>query len=482
MNRWRLPSTFLPDGDERDLWVVDGSFSTTPVTGSEQLPGRFALPGLVDAHAHVALVGHEPVGATEALAALQGIARAGVLLVRDVGAPRSVTLEISLDPTSPEFLPAGRWLAPAGRFFESFHEPVPVDGLRAAALAEVARGARWIKVVADWDTAELSYDEAALQDLIAAVHRAGARVTAHVQWTGVGRVVAAGVDSIEHGCLLDDATLEVMAEKGVAWTPTLTAFNQPLPDDVPPERRARIAQVLDNYRTQIPRAVATGVTILAGTDTAGTVVDEIRQLIAYGLTPVQALRAATTDARTFLGASSFESGGPADVVTYAVDPRNRPRGPCPSAGGPAPWRTDRLRGLVEDLREMTTRPMFPERMDGMTNIDWLLDSDPAIRWQVMRDLMREPADVVAAERSRIATEGWGARLLALQAPDGRWGGKAVVARLDGHVPRRSSSCGGSASIPRASRLSRRSTSSASTSPGAIPLSLTPWARQPVLRG
>jgi hypothetical protein len=60
----------------------------------------------------------------------------------------------------------------------------------------------------------------------------------------------------------------------------------------------------------------------------------------------------------------------------------------------------------------------------MTAIDWLLDSDPSIRWQVMRDLTHEPADDVAAERSRIATEGWGARLLAIQGPDGLWGGKA----------------------------------------------------------
>ncbi|GAA1765195.1 hypothetical protein GCM10009747_26690 [Agromyces humatus] len=54
--------------------------------------------------------------------------------------------------------------------------------------------------------------------------------------------------------------------------------------------------------------------------------------------------------------------------------------------------------------------------------EWLLDSDPAIRWQVMRDLTDEPADVVAAERARVATEGWGARLLALQGADGQWGG------------------------------------------------------------
>lgn len=47
----------------------------------------------------------------------------------------------------------------------------------------------------------------------------------------------------------------------------------------------------------------------------------------------------------------------------------------------------------------------------MTVIDWLLDSDPSIRWQVMQDLTREPPDVVDAERSKVATEGWGARLL-----------------------------------------------------------------------
>ncbi|MGA7097022.1 MAG: hypothetical protein WB245_05590 [Acidimicrobiia bacterium] len=56
----------------------------------------------------------------------------------------------------------------------------------------------------------------------------------------------------------------------------------------------------------------------------------------------------------------------------------------------------------------------------MTVIDWLLDSDPAIRWQVMRDLTGEPVDVVNAERERVANEGWGAELLALQQPDGRW--------------------------------------------------------------
>ncbi len=60
----------------------------------------------------------------------------------------------------------------------------------------------------------------------------------------------------------------------------------------------------------------------------------------------------------------------------------------------------------------------------MTVIDWLLDSDPSIRWQVMQDLTDAPAEEVAAERARVCREGDGARLLALQGDDGRWGGAA----------------------------------------------------------
>ena len=60
----------------------------------------------------------------------------------------------------------------------------------------------------------------------------------------------------------------------------------------------------------------------------------------------------------------------------------------------------------------------------MTVLDWLLDSDPAVRWQVLRDLVGAPAAVVAVERARVADEGWGAKLLALQGEDGQWAGGA----------------------------------------------------------
>jgi hypothetical protein len=64
----------------------------------------------------------------------------------------------------------------------------------------------------------------------------------------------------------------------------------------------------------------------------------------------------------------------------------------------------------------------------MIALDWLLDSDPSIRWQVMRDLLAASEVTVAHERSRAETEGWGARLLDLQGPDGHWGGAAFVPR------------------------------------------------------
>jgi len=69
------------------------------------------------------------------------------------------------------------------------------------------------------------------------------------------------------------------------------------------------------------------------------------------------------------------------------------------------------------------------RLGRMTVLDWLLDSDPAIRWQAMRDLSDAPAEAVTAERARVAKEGWGARLLALQGTDGQWAGGTLFPKM-----------------------------------------------------
>ena len=83
--------------------------------------------------------------------------------------------------------------------------------------------------------------------------------------------------------------------------------------------------------------------------------------------------------------------------------------------------------LRKDLAVVHEPVLMNRRVRGSTfsaTRPWLLDSDPSIRWQVMRDLTGAPADEVASERARVATEGAGARLLALQSADGRWGGAA----------------------------------------------------------
>src|SRR5262245_22074815 len=69
----------------------------------------------------------------------------------------------------------------------------------------------------------------------------------------------------------------------------------------------------------------------------------------------------------------------------------------------------------------TNKPEWPAAKPEPSVLQWLLDSDPSIRWQVMRDLTNEPAEVVTAERLRVASHGWGARLLGQQRPDGNWG-------------------------------------------------------------
>ena len=85
-------------------------------------------------------------------------------------------------------------------------------------------------------------------------------------------------------------------------------------------------------------------------------------------------------------------------------------------------------GGSADTQDVTTAPL-----------DWLLDSDPAIRWQVLRDLTDAPVAAVAEERARVATEGWGARLLAARDPDGQWmGGACFPGRGRGGPPQEGS--------------------------------------------
>jgi imidazolonepropionase-like amidohydrolase len=334
MTSWVLRGTELPFGDEGE-WFIDaaGRARSQPVAGAEHVPGRFVLRGLVDAHAHPAIAqgdsGPVALDAAEARATLLAWAHSGVVLARDVGSPDGLTLTLPTEDGLPRVLAAGRFLAPANRYFpQLLVRPVSDEELIDAALAEIARGASWVKIIADFPDLEAgtapepTYPIERIAALTTAVHAAGARVAAHSTLQDAGKLAGIGVDSIEHGPGLDEGALRLMAQTGAAWTPTLCALSMMATDEtVPDGSRKRANEALDRVRSMLPLAVNLGVPVLAGTDVVGTISREVALLAQFGLAPIEALAAATTWPRRFFNEQHDDT---ADFVTYAHDPREDP--------------------------------------------------------------------------------------------------------------------------------------------------------------
>jgi imidazolonepropionase-like amidohydrolase len=230
----------------------------------------------------------------------------------------------------PRLQAAGRFLAPAGRYFPALlPEGAPEQRLTELALGELARGGRWVKLIADFPAvfdgmpsgpAIPTYRGEAVEAMVTAVHAAGGRVAAHVNTDLVSALVRAGVDSIEHGTAMDEAALRLMAETGAAWTPTLCAVLG-VPDTAPESARRQATDYRRRLYELLPLAHRLGVPILTGTDAAGSLAREVALLAAHGLDPAAALRAATTTGYRFLGESFDTAGQPATLVTYQHDPR-----------------------------------------------------------------------------------------------------------------------------------------------------------------
>jgi imidazolonepropionase-like amidohydrolase len=326
----------LPDGDRPvDLWVDDaGCLAAAPPADAERLPGRFVAPGLVDAHAHPTVTmtdsGPAALASADALDLLAGWAATGVCLVRDTGSPSGSVLQLDLAAGMPRLQAAGRFLAPAGRYFPALlPDEVPEDQLTDLALAELARGSRWVKLIADFPPvidgmpagpATPTYSLDAIEAMITAVHAAGGKVAAHTMTDLVGALIRAGVDSVEHGTSLDESALRLMAGTGAAWTPTLCAVLRT--SGAAPEAARQWAEAYrERLRDLLPLAHRLGVPVLTGTDAAGSVVREIGLLAEHGLEPAAALRAATTAGYQFLGERYDDAGQPVTLVTYDADPR-----------------------------------------------------------------------------------------------------------------------------------------------------------------
>jgi imidazolonepropionase-like amidohydrolase len=329
-----LRGVVLPEGETRDLWIVNGRIRLTPVPYAETISdGGFLVPGLVDAHCHIGLAA-EDLDEAERHALMDR--DAGTLLVRDCGAPLD-TRPLQEKLELPRIIRAGKHIARPKRYIRYVSDELEDPAqLPAAVAAQAAEGDGWVKLVGDWidreagDLAPLWPDDV-LAEAIKVAHDAGARVTAHVFGEdALPGLIRAGIDCIEHGTGLTADTIDLMVDHGTALVPTLINI-ETFPDLAAGASKypAYASHMLDLHarvRQTVGAAIEAGVPVYAGTDAGGgiahgRIVDEVDALHEVGLSRADALAAASWRAREWLGFRGIEEGAAADVVVYDTDPR-----------------------------------------------------------------------------------------------------------------------------------------------------------------
>ena len=332
----RFRGPVLPDGEARDLFVVDGLVTYEPQAGAETVAEGWIVPGLVDAHCHVGLDANGAVD--DATSEEQAVTDrdAGALLLRDCGSAAD-TSWIHDREDLPRLIRAGRHLARTKRYLRNFAHEVEPDELAAYVAQEAQRGDGWVKLVGDWierDSGDLapSFPADTFAEAIAIAHANGAKVTAHCFGEAVlPGLIEAGIDCIEHGTGLSVDLIDSMVERGTALVPTVLQLNN-FPDYAQaasekfPAYAEHMLDLHSRRRETIMSAHEAGVAIYAGTDAGGVlghgnIAGEVLELADYGFAPVDALGAASWRARAWLGLDGLLSEGTtADFVVYERNP------------------------------------------------------------------------------------------------------------------------------------------------------------------
>ena len=332
----RGPVLVGPDEVVGEAWVVGGRITYERPAGDVTAVDGWVVPGLVDAHCHIGLDAHGAVD--EATSEQQALADrdAGALLLRDAGSPADTRWVDDRDDL-PRLVRAGRHIARPKRYIRNFADEVEPDELVETVRRQAARGDGWVKLVGDWidrDTGDLApcWPLEALRPAITAAHEAGARVTAHCfSEDSLADLVEAGIDCIEHATGLDERTLPLLAERGVAIVPTLINIDT-FPDIAAaaegkfPGYAAHMRALHERRHATVGAAHDAGLAVYAGTDAGGSlahgrVVDEVLELARAGLSSVEALSAACWSARAWLGRDALAEGASADLLVLDGDPR-----------------------------------------------------------------------------------------------------------------------------------------------------------------
>ncbi|WP_020143509.1 amidohydrolase family protein [Terracoccus sp. 273MFTsu3.1] len=300
--------------------------------------GRWVVPGLIDVHVHA-----------NALADARALVRAGATSVRsgsssfyqDVAmrslpdrvpglAPRMRAAGIFVSPQLGDSLLADPELAPLAALPGGVTSTADIAHVTRV---NVSRGVDVVKTranpragLAEQDPRELVYDREQLSAVVRAA--SGRPVLCHAYSAeGIDGAVRAGVRSIEHGVFVSDATISEMARRDTHFTPTLAAISGMI-GSTDPVLDARGREYTPILMKAVREAHERGVTVVAGTDSFGTDVDpigsEVRLLVEAGLTPLDALRAATTSAARLLGwsrqAGRLMPGGFGDLLVVDGNP------------------------------------------------------------------------------------------------------------------------------------------------------------------
>jgi imidazolonepropionase-like amidohydrolase len=364
------PGDLLIDGDR----IVEVAPTSVPGDALVVDVGDLTLlPGLMDMEVNLLLGGPDhtsPLTAVQddpAVRTLRAVAnarrtlRSGFTTVRNLGLfiqTGGLLLDVALMKAidlgwidGPRIVPAGHAICPTGghldpTMFQAFAPHVMpltveegiangVSEVRKAVRYQIKHGARLIKVCASGGVMSHTgpagaqqYSDEELVAIADEAHRAGLRVAAHAHGDdGIRAAIEAGIDCIEHGSLMSDETMALMIERGTFLVATTYLADGMDTSHAPPELQAKAAEVFPRARATISKAIERGVRIACGTDAPaiphGRNARELLALVDRGMTPLQAIRAATTVAADLIDVDDrgrLDAGLLADIVAVPGDP------------------------------------------------------------------------------------------------------------------------------------------------------------------